>query len=430
VTETPLRWSTRLVLGIGILVGLQGAVVMFLGDSAQYTLASDVYFHAAEAALSGGDIYEVTPPGREGYHYIYPPVVTVLFVPHALLGSELAAFALQTGLNLAVGVATAAVIWRALERRDIILPRIDRVLLAVFVLGSSYGAIQMINGQVTLWLGLAVAIGVDALDRRRETVAGVAFALAALVKVFPAAFGLLLVRFRASRGVLVAVATGLLGLFVGLIAFGPDLTVTYFEDVLLARFENETFDGVPDPSDSPGGIHRQLAAFRVPALLVTPLGLVGVGAPLAVVYRRLDTDLQRQAAAFATVAAVLLFVPLQPLYFPLVVFPLVLLLVLLPSGITRKTLVVGMLVSYQRTDYDQAVDDIEALGLPATVEGTLTDAFSLLFTVVRPAHLGLWIMVGACVLVAVRSVEARDDSGRETDDPTDSGLAEAGGDGS
>jgi hypothetical protein len=407
VTETSLRRSTRLLLGVGILIGLQGSIAMLVSGSDQYLLASDVYVHAADAALSGGDIYEVTPPGREGYRYLYPPVVTLLFLPHALLGSELAAYALQTLLNVGVGIATAAVIWRALARRGITLPRRDRILLAVFVICSSYGAITVVNGQVTLWLGLALAVGFDALDRQRETVAGVAFALAALVKVFPAALGLLLLRFRSSRGVLAAVATGLLGMVVGLVIFGPDVTVTYVEDVLFARFENETFDGVPDPSDSPGGIHRQLAALRIPSALVTPLALVAVAAPLAVVYRRLDTDLRRQTAALATVAAVLLFVPLQPLYFPLVVFPLVLLLVMLPSGPVRTVLVVGTLVSYFRTSYEQLVADIEAIGLPAGIESALVDATDALLTFVLPAHIGLWVMFGACVLVAVSSVEAR-----------------------
>jgi len=153
-------------------------------------------------------------------------------VPHAVLGTELASFALQTLGNLGAAAGITVVLKRSLARRDITLTGLDRGLLAGFVLCSSYSAITVLNGEVTLWLAFAVALGIDALDRNRQRLVGTAFAGAALVKVFPAVLGLWFVRRRAWQGLAAVLVTGLAGLVVGVLVFGLDLTVTYLTDVL------------------------------------------------------------------------------------------------------------------------------------------------------------------------------------------------------
>jgi len=152
-------------------------------------------------------------------------------VPHAVLGTELASFALQTLGNLGAAAGITVVLKRSLGRRDITLTGLDRGLLAGFVLCSSYSAITVLNGEVTLWLAFAVALGIDALDRNRQRLVGTAFAGAALVKVFPAVLGLWFVRRRAWQGLAAVLVTGLAGLVVGVLVFGLDLTVTYLTDV-------------------------------------------------------------------------------------------------------------------------------------------------------------------------------------------------------
>ncbi|MGM0605637.1 MAG: glycosyltransferase family 87 protein, partial [Halobacteriota archaeon] len=211
-TTTPgqsVRRRTRLVLLVGLVAGIVTGVVTAISSADQVMLASDVYYYAGRALVAGDDIYSVTPPGRSGYHYLYPPIVAVVFLPHVLLGSEVAAFALQTLVNVGVALGTALVICRGLARRNVDISRVDRALIGAFVLVSAHAIVPLLNGQVTHWLALAFAIAFDALDRNQESIAGGLVAVAALVKLFPAAIGLWLVRIRAWRALVVSIGTGL-----------------------------------------------------------------------------------------------------------------------------------------------------------------------------------------------------------------------------
>lgn len=392
--------STRLVLLAGILAGFGNFVVTPLVSPGQVMLASNVYLHAAEALLSGGNLYETTPPDLPQASFLYPPIVVLVFLPHALLGGVFAAFAIQTLLNVASAVGIAVVAGRALQRRNVALATRDWLLLGGFALASAHSAITVINGQVTLWLAFGVAVGFDALERDREALAGAAFGAAALIKVFPAALGLWLLRQRAWRGVAAALVTGLGGLLLGALVLGPDLTVTYFEDVLLARYQEETFDGRPDPAVSSGGVHRQLAAILgVGSPLTAVLAFAIVGPLVGALYRRLDTDERRLAAMVGTVAGILLFFPLQPLYFPLLAFPLLVLLYLLAPGLPRRVLLAGTLVSFVRTDLSFIEGTVTAVGLPAGVEGTVLGLAESFFVFIQPPTVGLWLLLGACLLV-------------------------------
>ncbi len=365
-------------------------------------LASDVYFYAAEALLSGEDIYEVTPPDRPGFHYIYPPVVVFAFVPHALLNSPVAAYALQTVLNLAFAVGIAALLWRALSRRGVSLSRLDAGLFFGFALCSAHSAISLINGQVNIPLAFAFALGLDALDQRRQRLAGFAFAAAALVKVFPAVLGLWLLRRRAWQGVGVAVATGITGILLGLFALGPDVTITYFTEVLTGRYDG--FDGAPEPTRSRDGLQRQLAAlFGLGPPYLTPLAAALLAPVLASLYLDIETDSQQQAAALGTILVTLLFFPLQRLYMVLLVFPFVLLLYRLPPGRPRTLLVVGALVSFVRIDFTLAEVALTTVPLPAVLESVLLSGAERFFQVILPPTLGMWLLLAACVLVQYES---------------------------
>jgi hypothetical protein len=394
--STPPR-SSRFVLVCGILAGLTGVVFIPVVSPEQFMLASDVYYYAADALLGGGDIYEVAPPDRPGFHYIYPPVVIGLFVPHALAGSPAAAYGIQTGLNSTFAAGIAVVLWRALGRRGVSLSRLDGLLFFGFALISAYSGITLVNGQVTIWLGFAIALGLDLLDRNRGTVAGVAFALAALVKVFPAVLGLWLLRRRAYRGVAIAILVGLSGLLAGVFALGPDVTTTYLTDVLTGRYDG--FDGAPDPSQTRGGAQRQIAALcglGPPAL--TPLAGLLLAPVVGYLFLDIETDMQRQATILGTLIGTLLFFPLQRLYMILFAFPLIILLYSLPNGQSRTVLVLGSLVSFVRLEYSLVENTIQNLPL-GPIQSPLVTVSKRLFEVVLPPTLGMWLLLGACVLV-------------------------------
>lgn len=393
--------SSRFVLVCGILAGLTGFVAIPFVSPEQFMLASDVYYYAAESLLNGGAIYDVAPPDRPGYHYIYPPIIVFTFIPHALTGSPLAAYAIQTALNVAFAGGIAGVLWRALSRRGIALSRVDGFLLFGFAAISSYSAITLVNGQVTIWLGFAIALGLDFLDRNRGTLAGVAFALTALVKVFPAALGLWLVRRREKRGVGVAIGVGLAGLLAGALVVGPDVTSTYLTDVLTGRYDG--FNGAPDPTQTRDGAQRQIAALSgLGPPYLTPLAGLALAPVLGYLYLDIETELQRQATILGTILVTLLFLPLQRLYMILFVFPLVVLLYQLPGGRPRRVLLFGALVSFVRIDY--SLVEMALTGLPlGQLTAPLLSVSERLFEIVLPPTFGMWLLLVACVLIHIES---------------------------
>jgi len=404
VTATPTapRRSTRVTLVLGILSGLSGLALLPFASAEQLMLASDVYRHGAETMLACEGFYDVSPSRLPGYTFIYPPIVILLFVPHALVGSAAGAFAIQTVLNVAFGLGTTMIVVRALEQRRIAVSQLDWALIAAFVLLSAHSAITLANGQVTIWLGFAFALGLYALDSDREAAAGTAFAAAALVKVFPAAIGLWLLRRRAWRGVAAAVLTGFGGLALGALVLGPDVSVTYLQEVLLGRYEGQTFDGVPAPDRTVGGAQRQIAALTglgSPALGI--LAVCVVAPVLLALYRTVETDRGRLAAVLGTVLATLLVVPLQRLYMPLFAFPLLLLLYTLPAGRARTVVLAGTLVTFARVGYEQVVTWIGMAPLPSGVQSGALSLTEGVYTLVLPTTLGMWILLGGCVLVSL-----------------------------
>ena len=417
------------MLVLGILAGLNSAGALVLNQPEQLSLATDVYFHAATAVLEGGDLYATTPPNLPDYHYIYPPIVVVLFLPHALLGSETAAYVFQTVLNVAAGTGIALLLLRALGRRGIELGRADRLLVGGFTLLSAWTAAQLVMGQVNLRLALAIALGLDWLDRAaieeeegqqasdpadrpagrtvdqpsdRTTWAGVAFALAALVKLFPATLGLWLLRTKRYRAVAAAIATGLGGLLLGVLVFGPDLTIEYLTEVLVGRFEGETFEGSPDPERNHTTVRRMLAAtFGGSSPIVTPLAFALVVPPVAYCYRDVSTDSRRVAAILATLVGTLLIMPLQPLYFSFLYFPVVLLVVTLEAGRARKLVVAGALLTFLFVG-PEGVKSVAGT-LPDSIGATVLDAGNALFTVILPPTVGMWLLLASCVVIQWRA---------------------------
>lgn len=393
------RQTARLVLATGVLLGLGSGVDMLVRTPEQVGLASDVYVAAGQAVLEGSAIYEATPPDHPGYRYLYPPIVVLVFLPHAVLGVT-GALAIQTVVNVAAGLGTALVVWRALERRGVDVTARDFALLAGMVLVSTYGIGHLLNGQTTTWVGFAIAVGFDALDRRRGRLAGVAFAGAALLKVFPAAVGLWMLRDRAWRATGVALGVGSVGLIAGL-GLGAETSATYVQEVLLGRFEERSFEGSPTVADSVGGAQRQIAAVSGLGSPTTAIVALAVLAPiLSVVYANVDLDVdhQRQAAALATIAVTLLALPLQPRYGLLLVFPLSVLLYTCPPGRARTIVLTGAVVSFVRLEYDAVrlvTGAVDAWLLEVADEG-----LRIGLTIGQPPTLGLWLLLaGSVVLV-------------------------------
>lgn len=414
----PSRRGIWAILLFGCIAGISTYIVTPLEQPEQVMLASDVYRHATQSWLAGEGLYNVHPADRPGYAFLYPPIAVLVFLPHALLWSDTAAYALQTILNIGAALGTTYVIYSALERRGVHVDTRDFVILGGFMLLSSYSAIQFLNGQVNLWLALAIAIGFEAVDRNRSDLSGVAFAVAALLKVFPAILGLWLLRNRKYRAVGAAIGTGIGGILVGALLFGPELTSTYLFDVLLGRFEGSTYDEPPRPSDNVDGIHRHLAAlWPTGGAYHTIVGLAILGPLAAAAMLQVDTRTQRDVAGLGILIVILLFLPLQPLYFPLIIFPLSMLLYSLRPGIPRNLLILGTLLTFVHLDVDSIVLGLAFIPTPAVVETALLDAAAVVFTYILPPTLGLWLLLITCVLVQFESRDTDTRAGQTCSSP-------------
>jgi hypothetical protein len=382
------------VLAVGIALGVGTLVALPALRPDQVGLAARVYTTAGEAAVAGAPFYGVPPAGLPGYRFVYPPVVMLAGLPAGVVGDATATFVALSALSLAAGLATAAVVSRELERAGTELAGRDRWLVAGFCCLSSYAAPTLVNGQLNLVLGLGLAAGLVAAERDRPTAGGSILAVPATVKLFPATVGLYLLRRRRYRAVAAAIATGVGLALVGLLAFGPDTSLTYLTRVLPGEVQSGALAREPLEHGFLT-VRRQLAAVGVVPPTWLPAVAVAVVAPIVgLAYRRVEDRLDRWFAILATLVGTLLVLPLEGLYFPLLVFPLVPLLYRTPPGRPRRLLVAGTVLTLLGIT-PATLEALSASGFP--LAGTVAAVLEPGFRVILPGTFGMWLWLGAAV---------------------------------
>ncbi|EMA45146.1 hypothetical protein C446_02647 [Halobiforma nitratireducens JCM 10879] len=367
----------------------------------------EVYQVAAETAVAGGDFYDSAPERFPDFYYLYPPISIVPFLPFVAVG-RWSGFFVHTALEVVLALALAWLIVRWIERHRA-LSRLDHALIAGFVVGSIHAVPSLIYGQVNLRLALLIGLGLFLLERavatgpstrarsQLEALAGVALAGAALLKVFPAAVGLWLLRLRAWLAVAGALATGLGGLALGAAIFGLERTRAFFFEVLLPEGDAEAFVGGLDPGVSYVTVRRPLSVLfdLEPALLSVAAAAVLLP-PLAYVYAGpIETPLDRLVAAHATLLVVLVFFPSYPLYYVILFGTLVPLLYLLETPAVRVPFVGGALVANLAIT-GGTLEDVAA-AVPSVGEPLLVVGMPVL-TVATPMLVGCLSMLVGCVL--------------------------------
>lgn len=408
-------------------------VAMAVDRSHMLAANFEVYRVAAEAAVAGEDFYAVAPERFPEFYYLYPPISIVPFLPFAFVGLWVG-FAIHTALEIGVGLALARVIVRWIERHRS-LERIDRALIAGFVVGSIHTVPSLVYGQINLRVALLVGVGLYLLERavddeprirgqsrltttRVETLAGVALAGAALLKVFPAAIGLWLLRLRAWRAAAGALVTGVGGLALGAAVFGLEHTRTFVLEALLPRSDGEAFVGGLDPTTAYVTIRRPLSVL-FPALepaLMTLLAAAVLLVPLGYVYTRMETAVDRLVGAHATLLAVFVFFPSYPLYYVLVFATLIPTLYLVADPLARRLLVAGALLA-NVVLLGPSLESIVA-AVPPAIGGPLETVGFALLTVSTPVLAGCLVMLAGCVCHRYR--RARVPGDRASIDPSPS----------
>jgi hypothetical protein len=396
VPSTPRR-GPRAVLLVSLLFGL--AYLAFTLGRHPERLALDfaVYHGAARAFLDGAAVYGVAF-GRESYLvYAYPPVTLVAFLPYAPLPSSVA-FALHTLVSLGAGLLAGHLLVRWLRVHDVALARADRLLVTLFPAFSVHAAPSLAFGQVNHLLDLGLVAGFLALDTAdRPRVAGVAFGLVALGKLFPAAVGAWLLRRRAWGAVLAATAVGLGGLALGLV-FGPDRTVAWVETAVLPRTAPSAFDlpgGLP-PEETYVTVRRPLSVLGLSGTTLIAGAALVVGPPVATLYARLDvaTVRGRLVGSYATLGGLLAFLPSFPVYLLFLAYPLVPMVYHFDGRARRWAVAGGLLLACSLR-----LDDLRVLLAPLGGVGeSLLAVLAPVFGFVTPPLLGMGALFVACAL--------------------------------
>lgn len=310
-----------------------------------------VYHVAAERAVAGESFYGVAPePASGNFVYLYPPITVTGFVPFSPLDWT-TGYLVFTLLSVAGGVAATVVVVRYVESLGAPLGWIDVALVGSLFVLSIHVSATVYFGNINILLGLAFAVGFWALVTDRDVTAGVAFALAALFKLFPALVGLWLVRDGRPRAVAAAVGTGLAGILAGVGLFGVGTTERFFRSVVSGRSDASLFVGGL-PADSPFYVTLQRPLSHLvwtlwpgaPYVVLPAAAALVCGGVLAVFYRRIQTRRERLMAIFATVVVTLVIVPSFRLYAPLIFPPLVALLYTWTGGPGRRLFIVGALL--------------------------------------------------------------------------------------
>jgi hypothetical protein len=397
----PSPWPARIVLLAGVLLGIAGAEATVTRRASLVGVDLKVYYLAAETALAGGDFYAASPAGHP-YSYVYPPVTIPAFYPYALLDGWEAAFAVHTLVNVAAALGVAALLVAFTEHyRGTELPWVDRALVGGFVVASLHSVPSILYGETNFPLLLAIVAGFWWLEvDGAETKAGVAFALPAVVKLFPAAVGLWLLRRKAWRAIGAATATGVGAFAVGLAAFGVDAHLTYVQSALVPRLSNDQFVGGLDPAAQLVTLRRALSVLfpSLPSRAYTALGFFLLAPAVAYTFRRIETPIERLVAIFVTMAVMVIGFPSLLLYFVYLFFPMVPLLYLLAAGPERALFAGGAFVANAALTSANVETLVTETPIPDAVFGALSPALAF----ATPPLYGTVLMLAGCVLAVRR----------------------------
>ena len=408
------RRGARLVLATGILFGAVSLANFWTGRRGMLAINFEVYYHAGQfvlgasdagrSVLSAGDLYAVTPPDHPAYRFLYPPIAVVAFLPFALFSSPWPGFAVVTALQVGAGLVLARMLWRVIEGNGIHLERVDRALIAGFVVGSAYAVPSVFFGNVNLLVALGVAVAVVGIERGRESRAGVALALVSLPKIFPAAVGAWFLRRRSWRAAATSVGTGLALLVTSVALFGVDLHRTYLRRGLLSRVDGARYAGGMNPNALYATIRRPLSILlpNVDPLVLAAIAVLVLAPVVGVLLWDIDGSVDRLVAVHGLLAGLLLALPSYFVYYVLLYVSLIPLLYLL-EGREGTLFVTGALVATPATTLETFVRVVRTAPLPPPAADAIVEILRPILTFATATTYGVVLTLGGCVVYATKS---------------------------
>ncbi|WP_318841893.1 glycosyltransferase 87 family protein [Rhodococcus sp. Z13] len=259
LTEVRTRPVRSLLIAIGLTVSVL-AVAGYMRDAVrEYLMDLDVFRDAGWAFLHHTPLYTEGFFSHSGFRFIYPPFAAFLFAPMALVSSTVLQVVWTAGL--------IALVWWVLR----ILYRNLDMSHPSLIAAASLGPVLWLEpfrsnfafGQINIVL--MVLVVADLLGVIPKRFRGVGVALAAAVKVTPAAFGLIFLLRRDLPSVVRA-----FGAFAATVAFGfwlrPDSSLYFWTTEFFATdragdpsfFRNQALTGLIARFDLSDGVAKGL----------------------------------------------------------------------------------------------------------------------------------------------------------------------------
>lgn len=387
------RAPARFLLAIGTVAGLS-TVVFYLVFRPDPANTFDVFYAAANQSF-GGQVDYRTGRGL----YVYTPVVLYFFYPYTLLDFA-TALLVHRIVSVIVAFGYGLLLVRFLRARTG-LTATDSFLIVAFTAASLHPVVIVVLGGVEILLGFCLGVGFLLLEADRDHEGGALWALASLVKVFPAAWGAYLLRLRRWRAVGAAMAVGIGATAVGILTFGPDAYLRYVRSTSSDRIRVDAFAGGVSPDNEAVTPIRPLAQLFPeldphvwPPIVAAVIVLVVVLGYFLVPTNGLD---DRAILLLLTLIGVTLALPTsQDMDMYLIYGPLIVLVYVERYRATKLLIAAGGLIMTLNVGRGEvrAISSVLGEGLQ---QGVLAVTEPILAFASMPLY-GLTILLGACLL--------------------------------
>jgi hypothetical protein len=335
---------TRIGLFLGVFGGiLTAAFFTLLRPNPPITF--DVFYYAAKQSMSGPIVYET-----EYGLWTYTPASLLYFYPYAILLDFNSALLFHRVISMIITILYGAALTNFIHAHTS-TKRIDRVAVFLFSIASVYPVVNIINGSFVGIFSTFLGLGWLLMESKRNY-GGALWALASIVKGYPAFWGAYMIRVRNWRAILAAAGAGIGSTVVGVFVFGIDAYFRFFTVAGESRVRYEMFRGGASPDNEAVTPLRALSQLfpNIDPSLWTPLIFVVVSCITILVYYTISTDSlnNRATLLLVTILSVWFIMPTsQDLDTYIIYAPLLTLLFLERNQWVQSLYVLGtIIISY------------------------------------------------------------------------------------
>lgn len=407
VSELFHRQPERLVLAIGISLGLVLAFVTLLTFDHGVERDFQAYYVAAEFATQGRPFEGSAIQGDRllsGKSYVYLPITVVVFLVYAAFPTWNGAYVLQVAVLLVALGFIGRYCITVIEAGGRSLSNLDRWLIVGFCVASVPAVGAVVRGNIDPVIVLLLLVGFISLENRRGSITGITWAIAATFKLFPALLGIWLVYRRAHRAVLVAIGVGVGAIAASIAVFGVSRNQTVLEYVLFERTHSGAFAGGLDPDMRLVTLRRPLSQLiDAPGIVLTAIAVAIVIPVVWLMYRNVETRRDRLAAFGGTYLAILVAtVPMTAGYAVYLLFPLVPLAYLVVDPMAKRLLLASLVLSNMGI-YPQHVESAVAfVPLHDAVATRVVSVTTMILSFTSVLLVAFLLGLAGCALAVVR----------------------------